>query len=204
MKTYQAFAAEVRACGLCQGRYFDHDPKPVFLASPSAKVLIVGQAPGRKVHETGLPWNDPSGDTLREWLQLSRERFYDPEVFAIVPMALCYPGTVQGRGDLPPPPICAPTWQPRFREYIRPQLTLLIGRYAQHYFLQTRAPVAEVVAHWRAYRSDGYFPLPHPSPRNRKWLRDRPWFDELVLPELRAAVEAHLPGVVSSVGRSPT
>ena len=190
--SFEAFAGEVRACRLCRGRYFDHEPRPVFQAEPGAKLFLVGQAPGRRVHETGLPFNDPSGDNLREWMGLTRDQFYDPTLLAIVPTGLCYPGTFPGKGDLPPPPICAPTWQPRFRDYIRPEVTLLVGRYAQAYYLQTRESVSDVVSHWRRHLSAGYFPLPHPSPRNRKWLRDRPWFFRDCLPALREVVATYL------------
>ncbi len=191
--SFEAFAREVRACRLCRGVYFDHEPRLVFQAEPGAKLLLVGQAPGRRVHETGLPFNDPSGDNLRDWLGLTREQFYDPALLAIVPTGLCFPGTVPGMGDLPPPPICAPTWQPRFREYLQPEVTLLVGRYAQAYYLRTRESVSAVVARWRELLKQGYFPLPHPSPRNRKWLQDRPWFFSECVPALRETVAAYLP-----------
>lgn len=191
--SFEDLCRRVKDCTLCQGRYFDHEPRPVFLAEPSAKVLVVGQAPGRRVHETGLPWNDPSGDTLREWMGVSREQFYDPATFAIIPMALCYPGTEKGKGDLPPPPVCAPTWHPRFLEHIQPELILLIGRYAQDYYLQVKESVSAVVARWRTYLEGGRLPLPHPSPRNRKWLSDRPWFYEECIPALRERLAPYVP-----------
>ena len=190
---YEAFAREVRACRLCHGRYFDHDPRPVFQVDPAARLLLVGQAPGRRVHATGQPFNDVSGDNLREWLGVTREQFYNPKFLAILPAALCYPGTDPGKGDLPPPPICAPTWHPRFQHYLRPEVTLLAGRYAQAYYLETRESVSAVVARWRKLLQQGYFPLPHPSPRNRKWLRDRPWFFSECVPALREIVAAYLP-----------
>lgn len=155
-------------------------------ASPTAKILIVGQAPGRKVHETGIPWNDPSGDLLREWLQLTREQFYDESRIAIIPTGLCYPGTEKG-SDLPPRTECAPQWHPKLRAVLpQIELTLLIGRYAQAYYLgkKCKRTLAETVAAWREY-SPGYFPLPHPSPRNRLWLKKNPWFEKDVLPVLR-------------------
>lgn len=191
--SFSDFTAEVKACRVCRGRYFSHEPRPVFLAEPTAKVLIVGQAPGRKVHETGLPFNDVSGDNLREWMRVTREQFYDPTTFAIIPTALCFPGTEKGKGDLPPPPVCAPSWHPRFLTYIKPELTLLVGAYAQAYYLKQKQPVSQVVAGWRDYLQQGYFPLPHPSPRNRKWLGDRPWFFAECIPALRDIVRSYLP-----------
>lgn len=190
--SFNEFTAEVRACRRCRGRYFDHEPRPVFQADPAARVLIVGQAPGRRVHETGLPFNDPSGDTLREWMGVTREQFYDPTTFAIIPAALCYPGTVRGKGDLPPPPVCAPAWHPRFRDYLKPELTLLVGAYAQAYYLGRKQPVSDVVERWREHLEEGYFPLPHPSPRNRKWLSQRPWFVLECTPALRVEVCKYL------------
>lgn len=150
-------------------------------------MLVVGQAPGRKVHETGIPWNDPSGDLLRDWLQIDRDAFYDPKRIAIIPTAFCYPGKGRG-GDLPPRPECAPAWHPRLRAYLpKVSLTLLIGAYAQAYYLgeRRRGTLAATVRAWRDYMPD-YFPLPHPSPRNRNWLRLNDWFEREVLPQLRA------------------
>ncbi len=190
---YHQFCNQVRACRLCRDRYFNHDPRPVFLAEPAARVLVVGQAPSRRVHQTGRPWNDVSGDNLRQWMGVTPEQFYDPAVFAIIPIGLCYPGTVPRKGDLPPPPICAPTWHPRFKEFIQPDITLLIGRYAQAYYLQTREPVSAVVERWREHLKEGIFPLPHPSPRNRKWIAERPWFERECLPALRELTRTYLP-----------
>lgn len=189
---WNEFSKRVRACQLCKGRYFDHEPRPTFSAEISARVLIVGQAPGRRVYETGQPWNDPSGDTLREWMGVSREQFYRPDSFAILPTALCFPGSEKGKGDLPPPPICAPTWHPQFAAYLKPEITLLIGQYAQAYYLGKRQPVSAVVEKWEAYLQEGWFVLPHPSPRNRKWLTDRPWFHEFCIPALRRVIKPYL------------
>ncbi|ODV11808.1 MAG: uracil-DNA glycosylase [Thiobacillus sp. SCN 64-317] len=189
----EAFAellARARACAACAAD-LPHPPRPVILASPSAHLLIVGQAPGRRVHETGIPWNDPSGDRLREWLGLSREQFYDASRIAIIPTGLCYPGTVKG-SDLPPRPECAPRWHPPFLQAM-PQigLTLLIGAYAQMYYLGKRRgrTLADTVQAWRDFGPD-YFPLPHPSPRNRLWFKRHPWFEAEVLPALRERVGA--------------
>lgn len=179
----------MRACRLCAGE-LPHAPRPVLRASPTARLLIVGQAPGRKVHETGIPWNDPSGDLLREWLQLSRDAFYDERRIAIVPTGLCYPGTEKG-SDLPPRPQCAPCWHPRLRAAMPGiKLTLLVGQYAQRYYLGSRRKrtLGETVAAWQAYAPE-FLPLPHPSPRNRLWLKNHPWFEQEVIPMLRIRVK---------------
>ncbi|HEX7053761.1 MAG TPA: uracil-DNA glycosylase family protein [Burkholderiales bacterium] len=178
-------SAEARACRLCRRSL---EPNPVFRAARSARLLIVGQAPGRRVHESGIPWNDPSGDVLRGWLAMDRETFYDASRIAIVPIGLCYPGTVAG-ADLPPPPRCAPLWQPRFRAALpHIRLTLLVGSYAQAYYLPERkGTLGETVRAFREYLP-GYFVLPHPSWRNLLWRRRNPWFEAEVLPELRRRV----------------
>jgi len=165
----------------------------VFRVGGTARLLIVGQAPGRRVHESGIPWNDPSGDVLREWLKMERDVFYDASRVAIVPMGLCYPGTVAG-ADLPPPPRCAALWQPRFRAALPDvELTLLVGSYAQKFYLgETR--VGETVRRWREYLPL-YFPLPHPSWRNQAWIMRNPWFVKDVIPALRRRVNALLRSV---------
>jgi uracil-DNA glycosylase len=186
---------EARACSLCAGE-LPHEPRPVFQVAGPAPILLTGQAPGRRVHETGIPWNDASGDRLREWLGVDRATFYDPSRFAILPMGLCYPGSDPGKGDRPPLARCAPTWQPRFYRWLAPSLRLhlLIGAYAIVHFLpECRAcTLSETVRDFRRHLRDGQLPLPHPSPRNRRWLRDRPWFDRELLPVLRRAVAAAL------------
>jgi uracil-DNA glycosylase len=183
-----ALLAEVRACRLCADK-LAHEPRPVLRASASARLLIVGQAPGRKVHVTGIPWNDPSGNLLREWLQLSGEQFYDQSLIAIVPTGLCFPGTEHG-SDLPPRPECAPHWHPRLRAALpNIQLTLLIGQYAQAYYLggRRKRTLGETVAAWQDYAPE-FLPLPHPSPRNRLWMKRNAWFEQEVLPPLRQKV----------------
>lgn len=181
----EALLREVRACRLCQ-EHLPLGPRPVLRADVRARVLIVGQAPGTRVHATGIPWNDPSGDRLRDWLQVDREAFYDECRFAIIPAGLCYPG--RGRsGDLPPRLECAPRWQPPLRALLpRIELTLLVGQYAQAWYLGTRrkATLTATVHAWREYLPD-FLPLPHPSPRNTRWLRVNPWFTREVLPGLR-------------------
>ena len=165
------------------------EPNPVFLAGRTARLLIVGQAPGRRVHETGIPWNDPSGDVLRAWLGMERSEFYDRSRIAIVPAGLCYPGTQNG-ADLPPRPECAPLWQPKFRAALPGiKLTLLVGSYAQAFYLKEsrKRTLGETVRSYREYLPE-FFPLPHPSWRNRAWLAGNPWFAKDVLPALRRRV----------------
>ena len=181
-------AREARACRRCEKTL---DPRPVFRAARSARLLIVGQAPGRRVHETGIPWNDPSGDVLRGWLDMGREEFYDVSRVAIVPVGLCYPGTVDG-ADLPPPRGCASLWQPRFRAALPAiGLTLLVGSYAQKYWLgaHDKHSLTETVRAWREYLPE-FLPLPHPSWRNKAWLTRNPWFETEVIPVLRRRVNS--------------
>ena len=185
---------EIRACQVCAA-HLPHPPRPVLRAKASARLLIVGQAPGRRVNETGIPWNDPSGDTLREWLQMTRDEFYDERRIAIIPAGFCYPGTGQN-GDLPPRPECAPLWHPPLLAALpKIELTLLIGSYAQAYYLNNRRKktLAETVQSYAEYLPR-FLPLPHPSPRNRMWLRRNPWFAAEVLPLLRERVSVVLAG----------
>jgi len=190
-----ALAIEARARRVCAAQ-LPLGPRPVFLVGAGAQLMIVGQAPGRRVHETGIPWNDPSGDQLREWLQMDRARFYDTSRIAIVPTGLCYPGTGE-RGDLPPRPECAPLWHPRFRAALpNIRLTLLVGMHAQAYYLggRRRKTMAQTVHAWREYLPE-FFPLPHPSPRNRLWMQNNPWFARTVVPALRRQVRRAMIGL---------
>ena len=183
-----------RACTHCAD-VLPLGPRPVVRASLSARLLIVGQAPGTRVHETGIPWNDPSGDRLRQWLGLDRDTFYDESRIAIVPMGLCYPGRDARGGDAPPCAGCAPLWHPRIVSLmLRLELVLLIGRYAQSYYLGDRAApsLTETVRRWREYLPD-FLPLPHPSFRNTAWLQRNPWFDVEVLPCLRERINGMFP-----------
>ena len=178
---------KVRACRECDAA-LPHDPRPVLRAAHTARILIIGQAPGTRVHASGIPWNDPSGDRLRDWLQLDRDVFYDESRIAIIPMGFCYPGKGKS-GDLPPRPECAPLWhEPLLAQLPDLRLRLLIGKYAQDYYLGTRRQsLAETVKNYREYLPE-CLPLPHPSPRNIRWFRNHPWFEAEVLPVLRRQV----------------
>lgn len=183
-----ALLAKIRACRHCEA-VLPMGPRPVLRASRSATLLIVGQAPGLRVHQTGIPWNDPSGDRLREWLGLDRDAFYDERRIAIMPMGLCYPGTAERGGDLPPRPECGPLWHDAvLAELPNVRLTLLVGQYAQARYLGAarKATLTETVRAWRDYGP--LLPLPHPSWRNTAWLRRNPWFAAALLPELRRRV----------------
>lgn len=183
--------AEARACRLCEA-HLPLGPHPVLRAATGARLMIVGQAPGTRVHETGIPWNDRSGDRLRDWLQLPRELFYDERRIAIVPMGFCYPGVDANGGDRPPRPECAPRWHAPLRAALpKVELTLLVGMYAQRHYLGSRREktLTETVRHWRDYQPD-FLPLPHPSWRNTAWLKKHPWFETDLLPELRKRVKA--------------
>jgi len=181
---------EARTCDVCASE-LPFKPRPVFRVGRTARLLIVGQAPGRLVHETGIPWNDPSGEVLRAWLALDRDAFYDTSRIAIVPTGLCYPGTVGG-ADLPPCAKCAPLWQPLFRAALPEiRLTLLVGSYAQAYYLGSsrKKTLGETVRAYRDYLPE-FFPLPHPSWRNLLWLKRNPWFARNVIPALKRYVKA--------------
>jgi uracil-DNA glycosylase len=187
--TFEALLAEIRACRLCAA-HLPLGPRPVLQASPQSRLLIVSQAPGRKVHDTGIPFNDASGDRLREWLGIDKNVFYDATKIAIVPMGFCFPGTGKG-GDLPPRHECAPTWHPRLLPLLKQvQLTLAIGQYAQTGLLGNRRgrTLTDTVLAWREHIAHGMLPLPHPSPRNQLWLKRNPWFEAELLPELRRQV----------------
>ncbi len=193
MERFASLIDEVRACTLCSP-HLPHGPRPVVQCHPEARLLIAGQAPGRKVHESGKPFDDASGERLREWMGVSRDLFYDPKRVAILPMGFCYPGTGK-TGDLPPRPECAPAWRERLLRSLRNlELTLVIGQYAQAYHLaDARSLLTENVRAWREYWP-GTVPLPHPSPRNNIWLRRNPWFEAELLPVLRKRIAAVLPG----------
>jgi uracil-DNA glycosylase len=178
---------DVRSCVICREN-LKHGVRPVLQVSPQAKIVIAGQAPGSKVHATGVPFDDPSGDRLRIWMGISKEVFYDPEKVAILPMGFCYPGKGKS-GDLPPLPICAETWRKRLlNELPNIQLTLAIGQYAQKWHLESQyKTLTETVKNWRSF-GPNIIPLPHPSPRNNIWLKKNDWFEMDVLPTLRKKI----------------
>lgn len=192
MASIAPLLAEIRACTACAA-HLPLGPRPVLQISSSARILIAAQAPGRKVHETGIPFNDASGERLRAWLGLSRDIFYDPELVAILPMAFCFPGTGRS-GDLPPRSECAPLWRAKLLARLQHvRLTLVIGRYAQAYHLPDagRLRLADVVRNRQA-AWPRTVALPHPSPRNNLWLRRNPWFESELLPALRPLVQQAL------------
>ena len=183
--------ADVRACTICADK-LPNGVRPVLQADPRAKILIAGQAPGSKVHASGVPFDDPSGDRLRLWMGIDRATFYTASQVAIVPMGFCYPGKGKS-GDLPPLPICAETWRQRLLASLpNIGLTLVIGQYAQAWHLDHQEKnLTETVRHWRSYE-DHLMPLPHQSPRNNIWLAKNPWFETDLLPYLQARVQAIL------------
>ncbi|GMN09597.1 uracil-DNA glycosylase family protein [Croceitalea sp. MTPC9] len=180
---------QIRACEVCTA-HLPLGPRPIVAAHPDAKIIIIGQAPGTKVHETGVPWDDPSGRQLRKWLGVSDEVFYDETKIALVPMGFCYPGKGKG-GDLSPRKECAPLWHQQLWDSMpNLELIILIGTYAQSYYLkgEMEKNLTETVRAYRNYLPK-YFPLPHPSPRNRFWLSKNPWFESEVLPELKKRIK---------------
>jgi uracil-DNA glycosylase len=186
----ESLLTAVRGCRACEA-HLPLGPRPVLRAGETARVLVVGQAPGARVHTTGIPWDDPSGDRLRAWMSVGTDVFYDPSRVAIIPMGYCYPGRGKG-GDLPPRRECASLWLGQLLAHLsRIELTLLIGRYAQRHFLgsRRRPSLAETVRAWQDYAPQ-YLPLPHPSPRNQPWFKRHPWFEQQLLPVLRERIGA--------------
>ncbi|GAD03171.1 uracil-DNA glycosylase family protein [Agarivorans albus] len=179
---------QVSACRLCEKQL---EPRPVVQASVQSKILIIGQAPGIKVHKSGVPWDDASGKRLRQWLGLEPETFYDAETVAIVPSAFCYPGKGK-QGDLPPPKLCFDTWHQQIIEQLnKVELTLLIGQYAQALYLptDTKTTLSENVGNYQHYAAQGIWPLPHPSPRNRHWFAKHLWFEQDLVPKLQNQIK---------------
>lgn len=178
---------EIRACRVCADDLAD-GPRPIVQAGSTARIVIVGQAPGRRVHESGVPWDDPSGRTLRSWLGLTDEQFYDPSLVALLPMGFCYPGSASS-GDLPPRPECAPLWHDRvLAELPEDRLEVIIGTWAQRRYIADRKPtLTETVANWQHYLPTQIV-TPHPSPRNRHWMTKNPWFEDTTLPAVRRRV----------------
>ena len=196
---------EIRACRVCveapAGKPLGHEPRPVLRVSGTARLAVVGQAPGTRVHASGVPFSDPSGERLRDWMGVTADEFYDVTRIAIIPMGFCYPGQDAHGGDLPPRRECAPTWRARLiGELPQIELMLLVGGYAQRWHLGAGvAPnVTQTVTDWRAilaaHSAPRFFPLPHPSWRNNAWIRKHAWFESELVPELRKEVRRLLSG----------
>ena len=189
---------DIRACRLCADRFAQtttaHAPRPVVWFQPGARILIAGQAPGLRVHESGRPFTDPSGDRLRDWLGVNETEFYDRECVSIVPMAFCFPGYNDRKADLPPPPLCGKTWHDKVMAVLGDvPLTVLVGGHAHRYHLAARTSVTETVSRWRDL-APRVFALPHPSWRNTAWLKKNPWFETELLPVLRTRVQEVMNG----------
>jgi uracil-DNA glycosylase len=188
----EALLAQIKSCTLCAEHLF-LGANPVVAASPKSKIALIGQAPGSIVHETGIPWDDKSGERLRMWLNVTDKEFYNPDLFALIPMGFCYPGKGKS-GDLPPRPECAPKWHDLLFEHTKDlKLIILIGQYAQNYYLRDRAErtLTETVKNYELYLPK-FLPLPHPSPRNNIWLKKNPWFDQMLIPQLQSVVRTAL------------
>ena len=192
MPSFGKLCAEIRGCTLCAA-HLPLGPRPVFQAHPKARILVVGQAPGTAVHKTGIPFNDPSGDRLRDWMGVDRATFYDPHQLAIVPMGFCYPGRGKG-GDLPPRPECAETWRQDLLAHLKNvALTVCVGRYAIDWHLRPgkSATLGKIVQDWRDHTPE-IVALPHPSPRNTMWLRRHPVVQDEIVPYLQKRVRGLL------------
>ncbi len=184
--------SEVKSCSHCANQ-MPHDPNPVLQIHPNARILIAGQAPGRKVHQSGIPFDDASGTRLRQWLGVDKRVFYNPEQIAILPMAFCYPGSSKS-GDLKPNPDCAVKWRDSVLSLMPDiRMTLLLGQYAQNWHLgqSKKHNLTETVKAWREYYPE-FIPLPHPSPRNIAWFKNNPWFEATLIPVLQAQIKAIL------------
>lgn len=194
----KSLLSEIRSCEVCANA-LPHGVRPVVRGSTNAKVVIIGQAPGRRVHESGIPWDDPSGVRLRDWLGVSDEEFYNEQHFAILPMGFCYPGTGKS-GDLPPRPECAPLWHPRFLDSLKSDpILLIIGMYAQRRYLPEREKTLTAsVLRWKDFAPRRWV-LPHPSPRNVRWFKTNPWFEKTLLPSLRETIRTAIATDQSSV-----
>jgi len=187
---YQALVKRAKACTLCKSQ-LPQPPNPVFSAPASAKVVIIGQAPGIKAHKSSKPWNDKSGDRLRTWLGISSHTFYESGYVALIPMGFCFPGYRNG-ADAPPRKECAPAWHAPLLHFLQPKLTILVGRYAQHYYMPEFKSLTDAVAASPRHNNNMAV-LPHPSGRNNRWLGRHPWFEETILPSLATRVSRILP-----------
>jgi len=187
MTKFESLVSDVKSCSICKSE-LSKGVRPVFQLHPKARILIAGQAPGRKVHESGVPFDDASGDRLRNWLDINRDTFYNPKKIAILPMGFCYPGTGKN-GDYPPRPECEPAWRKQLLQYLpNIELTLVLGQYAQAYHFEKKySSLTELVHSWKNYWPNTV-PLPHPSPRNNIWLSKNQWFETELLPVLKKRV----------------
>lgn len=188
-QTLPELIEEIRSCRYCEA-HLPLGPRPILSAAASAKIMIAGQAPGTKVHRSGIPWDDASGERLRSWLDMEKEIFYDETKIAIIPMGFCYPGKGE-RGDLPPRPECAELWQAKLKNLLpNIRITITIGQYAikHHLGKRRKKTLTETTRNWHEYLDDGIIPLVHPSPRNIMWQRRNPWFEEEVIPAIRQEV----------------
>ena len=177
----QKLLSQIRQCTLCE-------PKPILQASSQSKILIVGQAPGIKTHDKSIPFDDLSGNRLRSWLGVNREQFYHPDNFAIIPMGFCYPGRGKS-GDLPPIPLCSQTWREQLLvQLTKVELTIILGKYAINWHLNSTTPITELAQQWQNLLPSKHIVLPHPSPRNNRWLKRNDWFERDVIPTLQLAV----------------
>ena len=193
-RTLEVLLEAVRDCRACEP-HLPLGPRPILRAGETARILVVGQAPGARVHTTGIPWDDPSGERLRAWMGVGEDIFYDESRIAIIPMGYCYPGRGNG-GDMPPRRECATLWLDHLLAKLpKVELTLLVGQYAQHHFLPSRRKpsLAETVRAWQEY-APLYIPLPHPSPRNQPWFKRHPWFDQQLIPMLQSRINMLLGG----------
>jgi uracil-DNA glycosylase len=196
MTTLATLAKELSGCTLCTERFAAtataHSPRPVVWFKPGARILIAGQAPGQRVHDSGKPFTDPSGDRLRAWMGVDEATFYDRSRVAILPMAFCFPGYDAKGSDLPPPAICAKTWRAPLMDALGDmRLILLVGGYAQKWHLNEKASVTDIVSRWHGFASNT-IPLPHPSWRNTRWIKKNPWFENDLIPDLRRRIEEAL------------
>lgn len=180
--------SRVRSCSLCAA-HLPLPPKPIIQGSSTSSILIIGQAPGISAHNSATPWNDPSGDRLRQWLGLEREQFYNEKQIAILPMGFCYPGRGKS-GDLPPRKECAPLWHEALIDSMPIEVSMLIGQYAQDYYLKDGLKLTDRIKYWQDYLPN-HFLLPHPSPRNNIWLKQNPWFEQDVIPYMREQMQKH-------------
>ncbi|MEP0355112.1 MAG: uracil-DNA glycosylase family protein [Paraglaciecola sp.] len=179
----------ISLCSICKN-HLPFPPRPIFQFSPQAKVLIIGQAPGIKAHNSHKAWNDASGKRLREWLKLDKTRFYNPSLLSILPIGFCYPGRAAS-GDLPPRAECAPKWHGELLKTLNPKLIVLVGKHAQDYYLSDKKKLTERLQNWEDYQPK-YIVLPHPSPRNNIWLKRHDWFEKRILPKMQQVLGCYL------------